>query len=145
MNPTRLLELTRRRVSRILSDITSCVFVAVIAIAVIGSPKIAQADNAQYFYDPAGRLTGVLDPVNGTAQYTYDQSGNITSIVTNPITTLTVLEFAPNAGPVGTTVTIAFRLVLAMQVHTRQFQACSSFLAAGEAPHGVRSFAGLDG
>jgi YD repeat-containing protein len=73
----------------------------------IGSQRSLRADTAQYFYDPAGRLTGVIDPVNGSAQYNYDKSGNITSIVTNPISTLTVLQVSPRSGPVGTTVTVS--------------------------------------
>src|SRR5262249_25438239 len=46
-------------------------------------------------------------PINGTAQYNYDQSGNIASIVTNPLTTLVVLQASPGAGPIGTVVTIS--------------------------------------
>jgi len=67
----------------------------------------ANAGTAQYFYDPGGRLTGMLDPTTGTAQYSYDQSGNITAIVRNPLSALTVLQVSPSAGAVGATVTIA--------------------------------------
>ena len=69
--------------------------------------EAARADTAQYYYDPDGRLVGVVDPVNGSAQYTYDATGNILSVTTNPITALVVMQFSPAAGPAGTLVTIA--------------------------------------
>jgi len=67
----------------------------------------AQADNAQYLYDPGGRLIGMIDPVNGSAQYSYDQAGNILSIARTPNNTLGVVQFFPTRGPVGTSVTIS--------------------------------------
>jgi YD repeat-containing protein len=71
------------------------------------APSIVAADSAQYFYDPAGRLTGVLDPVNGSARYSYDKSGNISSIVRSSLATPTVLQASPGAAAIGGTVTIA--------------------------------------
>lgn len=66
---------------------------------------LARADNAQYFYDPGGRLIGMVDPT-GSARYNYDQAGNITSISRASLTTLTVMQFSPIAGAVGATVTV---------------------------------------
>jgi len=67
----------------------------------------AGADSAQYFYDPAGRLIAVVDPVNGSAQYNYDAVGNILSVVRKSITDIMVAQASPSAGPAGTVVTIA--------------------------------------
>ncbi len=66
----------------------------------------ASADTAQYFYDPAGRLVGVLDPVNGSAQYIYDLTGNILQVKQNPLSALVVFPAVPSGGPAGTVVTI---------------------------------------
>ena len=52
-----------------------------VACAITAAACPALADGAQYFYDPAGRLTTVIDPVNGSAVYAYDQVGNILSVV----------------------------------------------------------------
>lgn len=67
----------------------------------------ARADTARYFYDPAGRLTAMVDPVNGSAQYNYDAVGNILSVIRLPITSLFVAQVTPSSAPVGTVVTIS--------------------------------------
>jgi YD repeat-containing protein len=67
----------------------------------------AHADNAQYFYDPGGRLIGMIDAANGSATYNYDQAGNITSISRTPSTTLGVVQVFPATGQAGTSVTIS--------------------------------------
>lgn len=67
----------------------------------------AQAQTAQYFYDGAGRLTGMFDPAKGSAQYTYDATGNIKAVVNNALSAVTVLQFSPSAAPVGAVVTIS--------------------------------------
>src|SRR5262249_28003653 len=41
-----------------------------------------------------------------TATYNYDAVGNLTSITRQNSTALSVVEFSPNSGPIGTTVTI---------------------------------------
>src|SRR5215470_12606623 len=67
-------------------------FVAAFSVLLlIGTGKVA-ADSAQYFYDPAGRLIAVVDPVNGSAQYTYDAVGNIVSVVRKSITDIMVAQ-----------------------------------------------------
>ncbi|HEX6291760.1 MAG TPA: RHS repeat-associated core domain-containing protein [Herpetosiphonaceae bacterium] len=63
-------------------------------------------DDISYIYDEAGRLTGVVDPGGDAATYSYDEVGNISSIARRPATQLGLIEFTPNAGPVGTTVTL---------------------------------------
>ncbi len=62
--------------------------------------------DVHYVYDPLGRLVGVIDPAVGTARYTYDAVGNITS-VTRPLPdVVSIIDFSPHQGPVGTQVTI---------------------------------------
>lgn len=78
------------------------------ALAIIGAvASSASADTQQAVYDPAGRLIGVIDAVNGSAQYQYDANGNILSIVRNPASTLVVVGFSPVTGPAGTVITIS--------------------------------------
>jgi YD repeat-containing protein len=68
--------------------------------------SVAPAD-VRYVYDELGRLTSVIDPSGGTAVYAYDAVGNILSISRYASSAVTVVEFSPNAGVVGTTVTIS--------------------------------------
>jgi YD repeat-containing protein len=75
--------------------------------ALLGEIMPARADSAQYYYDPAGRLTTMVDPVNGSARYIYDASGNVLSIVRRPITAILVAQLSPSSGVAGTTVTIS--------------------------------------
>src|SRR5262249_19029658 len=59
-----------------------------------------------YIYDALGRLRAVIDSGGDTATYNYDAVGNLTSITRQNSTALSVVEFSPNSGPIGTTVTI---------------------------------------
>lgn len=81
------------------------VFVSAAAIWFAGCAA-GRADSAQYYYDPAGRLTVVVDPTNGSAQYNYDAVGNILSVVRKPITDLVVAQASPSRGRAGDIVTI---------------------------------------
>jgi YD repeat-containing protein len=67
---------------------------------------IAFADTVQYYYDPDGRLVGVVDPVNGSAQYNYDATGNILSITASPATSVSIVGFNPPTAISGTVITI---------------------------------------
>jgi YD repeat-containing protein len=60
-----------------------------------------------YTYDALGRLTGVTDPVNGAAAYSYDAVGNILSISRASAGQVSILNFTPESGGVGSTVTIS--------------------------------------
>jgi RHS repeat-associated protein len=66
----------------------------------------AAGQDISYAYDDLGRLVAVTDPASDTASYSYDAAGNILSIARRPSSQLSVLEFSPNSGPVGTRVTI---------------------------------------
>jgi RHS repeat-associated protein len=68
----------------------------------------AQTSNAiDYIYDEDHRLVAVVDPAAGTAKYAYDNAGNITKITRQAASVLSVIEFTPNSGAVGSSVTIS--------------------------------------
>ena len=67
----------------------------------------AHADTVDYVYDELGRLTGVVDSSGASARYVYDALGNVTSIERNAAGTVSILEFTPNHGLVGETVTVS--------------------------------------
>jgi RHS repeat-associated protein len=80
----------------------------VITSLLIAPPNPAAAitgDPFRFIYDQLGRLVAAVTPTD-SAKYTYDAVGNITAITRQVATTLAVIEFAPHAGPTGTTVTI---------------------------------------
>ena len=64
------------------------------------------ATSFTYIYDEAGRLVGVVDPNGDTATYAYDAAGNLTSITRRASAQVSIVEFTPNSGAVGTSVTI---------------------------------------
>lgn len=99
-----LAEFCRHGCRTIRNQLILCVLTVVLGGILVSAP--ARAD-MQSFYDPAGRLTGVLDPANGSAQYNYDAAGNILSIVRQPLSALVVLQFSPATGGVGAAVTIS--------------------------------------
>jgi YD repeat-containing protein len=73
-------------------------------------PTLAQSTSAfQYFYDDLGQLIKVIDSSGNEIDYTYDLVGNIIQVTraTAPAATaLAILNFTPQSGGVGTTVTI---------------------------------------
>src|SRR2546426_3623662 len=76
------------------------------------SPSLQAQTGITYIYDELGRLVGVVDPAGETAIYAYDAVGNILSIKRQSSNQVSVIEYTPNKGPVGTPVTIygtAFR------------------------------------
>jgi YD repeat-containing protein len=68
---------------------------------------LAGQTTINYTYDALGRLTGVADPVNGAATYSYDAVGNILSIGRAGAGQVSILNFNPSTGLVGSTVTIS--------------------------------------
>jgi YD repeat-containing protein len=90
---------------------------AMVAVALVGADQVAIPERATsaplagtnpitYVHDDAGRLTAAVDPGNGVVKYGYDAAGNMTSIARPGATKVSVLEFYPKQGPVGTSVTI---------------------------------------
>jgi YD repeat-containing protein len=65
----------------------------------------AHAD-VSYVYDELGRLVEVVAADGTSTQYSYDAAGNVTGIKKATSTTVSIAEFTPNGGPVGTVVTI---------------------------------------
>jgi RHS repeat-associated protein len=65
-----------------------------------------QSDPISYAYDEAGRLRAVIDPSAGAAVYSYDAVGNLVSISRQSATATSIIEFDPDSGPVGSSVTI---------------------------------------
>jgi len=60
----------------------------------------------RYVYDELGRLVGVIDAAGDAAVYHYDAVGNLLSITRSTPTQVNVIEFTPDTGPVGQSVTI---------------------------------------
>jgi YD repeat-containing protein len=66
----------------------------------------AASGPVSYAYDELGQLVQVTDQSGDSAIYRYDAVGNIVAIERAGATAVTVSEFTPNSGPVGTIVTV---------------------------------------
>jgi YD repeat-containing protein len=83
------------------------VLYVVLAVISYFSPISAVAQSGvTYVYDDLGRLTAVLDPSGNAAGYSYDAVGNLLAINRYSASQISVLDFSPQTGPVGATVTI---------------------------------------
>jgi YD repeat-containing protein len=60
-----------------------------------------------YTYDELGRLVGAADSLSDAVTYKYDAVGNLLSITRNSSSQVSIIDFTPKSGPVGTTVTIS--------------------------------------
>ncbi|MBL8496009.1 MAG: IPT/TIG domain-containing protein, partial [Rhodocyclaceae bacterium] len=74
-----------------------------VAFSMLTQP--ARAD-IQYSYDEVGRLVQIIDSNGESAQYQYDAAGNITAITRTGSAQISIAEFSPSSGPVGSQVTI---------------------------------------
>ncbi|MGH9798887.1 MAG: IPT/TIG domain-containing protein [Blastocatellia bacterium] len=80
---------------------------SLLAVIVLLIPANAQQGGAAYYrYDANGRLTVVLSPTGEAATYNYDPAGNFTSITRYAANQLSILDFTPGSGGIGTQVTI---------------------------------------
>ena len=86
------------RVRIVLALVLAC-----LSAAITSGP--ASAD-ITYVYDELGRLVGVVDPASDTAVYSYDAVGNLLGIARYASSTVSIIDFQPKSGPVGTVVTI---------------------------------------
>ena len=82
-----------------------------VPLLVLGLPAppaaaATQSDPISYAYDDAGRLRAVIDPSAGAAVYSYDSVGNLVSISRQSATATSIIEFDPDSGSVGSSVTI---------------------------------------
>jgi YD repeat-containing protein len=68
--------------------------------------SLTTQDAITYVYDQASRLTGVVNALGNDAVYNYDTAGNILSISQNASSAISIIDFSPTSGPVGTTVTV---------------------------------------
>ncbi|HTG18091.1 MAG TPA: Ig-like domain-containing protein, partial [Blastocatellia bacterium] len=59
-----------------------------------------------YVYDELGRLVSVIDKDGNAATYAYDSVGNLLSISRQVPTQVSIIQFSPNSGPIGASVTI---------------------------------------
>jgi YD repeat-containing protein len=80
--------------------------VAALVLVTAALPLFAQS-GVSYIYDQLGRLVGVIDPSGNTAAYSYDAVGNLLAITRYSSTQISLINFSPVKGPVGTTVTIS--------------------------------------
>src|SRR5687768_4856544 len=69
-------------------------------------PSTAEGADISYIYDDLGRLKAVVDPATDTGVYNYDAVGNLLSISRQSSSVVSIIEFTPKEGPIGTTVTI---------------------------------------
>ncbi len=77
-----------------------------VLIGVFVGYQAVEASDITYIYDELGRLVAVVDPSGDTAVYTYDAAGNLLSIARHSSTAVAIVQFSPQRGPVGSTVTI---------------------------------------
>ena len=82
----------------------------ILGACLLGAGLCAQSNSpVQYFYDDLGRLVSVVDQNGNVASYQYDALGNLLAITRSALpgsNGLAILNFTPQQGPVGTTVTI---------------------------------------
>lgn len=81
-------------------------FLLAFVLLAFSSPVPAQSGDIAYIYDELGRLVAVVNPAGETAVYTYDAVGNILSISRRSSALVSIVDFSPKSGPVGTSVTI---------------------------------------
>jgi YD repeat-containing protein len=71
-----------------------------------GNIRAQTSNEITYIYDELGRLVGLVDPTGETVTYTYDAVGNVLSISRRSSAQVSIIEFTPNSGAIGTAVTI---------------------------------------
>ncbi len=82
------------------------VLMAWVVVALLGGNLVGQTTPVRYIYDEVGRLVGVVDQNGDAAYYHYDLVGNLTSITRTTSAQVAIIEFTPNQGPIGQSVTI---------------------------------------
>jgi len=60
-----------------------------------------------YTYDELGRLVGAVDSLSDAVTYNYDAVGNLLSITRNHSSQVSIIDFTPKSGPLGSSVTIS--------------------------------------
>jgi YD repeat-containing protein len=111
-------------------------FFATVLVFLLCSVSLAQtpANTTVYIYDELGRLKAVVTPSGDTAIYSYDAAGNITSITRQNSDQVSVIEFTPDQGAVGTAVTIfGTGFSLAAAQNTVQFNGVAATVTSASA------------
>jgi YD repeat-containing protein len=83
--------------------------VALLLVVVLGTLLACVAPAAAdvfYVYDDLGRLIAVIDPASDTAVYSYDAVGNLLGVTRHSSAQVSIIDFKPKSGPVGTSVAI---------------------------------------
>ena len=81
------------------------ILASLIGVLTIGGALTAQSP-IRYVYDELGRLVGVIDGNGDAAVYHYDAVGNLLSITRSTSTQVNVIDFSPDRGPIGQSVSI---------------------------------------
>jgi len=81
--------------------------VSIVLISSWSAAGPAHGADISYVYDALGRLVGVIDPASDTAVYRYDAVGNLLSIDRYSSQSVSIIDFTPDRGANGTTVTIS--------------------------------------
>ncbi len=82
------------------------ILAAIFTLWTLVAATLAVGQGVQYIYDDLNRLVGVVDPSGEVAQYSYDAAGNLLAITWSSSSQVSIIDFSPRSGPVGTTVTI---------------------------------------
>ena len=72
----------------------------------IGASALTAQSPVRYVYDELGRLVAVIDTTGAAAIYHYDAVGNLLSITRQNAGVVSILEFSPDSGLIGQTVTL---------------------------------------
>ena len=78
----------------------------VVVVVMVYTASVLAQSGITYVYDELGRLIAVIDPNGDTAVYSYDAVGNVLNISRHSSSQLSVINFSPSSGPVGSTVTV---------------------------------------
>lgn len=73
---------------------------------VVAIPGSARGQSIDAFYDESRQIRKVLDSEGVLVEYVYDTTGNLLEIRRNSLGSIAILDFSPQQGPVGVTVTI---------------------------------------
>ena len=95
----------RASASRFITQIQNGVVVSAPSATTVDF-SLVDAGPITNIYDELGRLVAVIDPAGDRVTYTYDAVGNLLSISRAPSSQLSILEFTPGKGPIGSSVTI---------------------------------------
>ncbi len=83
-----------------------CFLQTLFLVLFLSGGRVQSAADTLYIYDELGRLVAVINAAGDAAIYGYDDVGNLLSISHKSASEVSIIEFTPNSGPVGSSVTI---------------------------------------